>query len=126
MRNGGNSATESWICDERTNSGADQSTSSCTICPLSEEHPQQHTTAIMTAEENDAELKRLEELVSDVVRLKTERGDLIRQNVTCKTDIRKLKNRYQSFKLHNCQSIQFSDNHSSPRSWTRQTTRSSI
>jgi hypothetical protein len=47
----------------------------------------------MTAEENDAELKRLEELVSDVVRLKTERGDLIRQNVTCKTDIRKLKNR---------------------------------
>ncbi|KAL3076246.1 hypothetical protein niasHS_013517 [Heterodera schachtii] len=44
-------------------------------------------------EEHEAERQRLEELVVDVVRLKTEKTDLMRQNVTCRTDIKKLKER---------------------------------
>lgn len=42
---------------------------------------------------HEAEEKRLEELVVDVVRLKNEKGELLRQNVTCRTDIKKLKER---------------------------------
>ena len=42
---------------------------------------------------HEAEEKRLEELVVDVVRLKSEKGELLRQNVTCRTDIKKLKER---------------------------------
>ncbi|KAI1707194.1 rap/ran-GAP domain-containing protein [Ditylenchus destructor] len=38
-------------------------------------------------------LARLDELVIDVDRLKTEKQDLLRQNVTCKTDIKNLKQR---------------------------------
>ncbi|KAE9555444.1 hypothetical protein FO519_001381 [Halicephalobus sp. NKZ332] len=44
-----------------------------------------------TDQEN--EQKRLDELMHDVERLKTEKTDLLRQNVTCKTDIKKLKER---------------------------------
>uniref|UniRef100_A0A183CD73 Rap-GAP domain-containing protein n=1 Tax=Globodera pallida TaxID=36090 RepID=A0A183CD73_GLOPA len=44
-------------------------------------------------QEHEAERRRLEELVVDVVRLKTEKTDLMRQNVTCRTDIKKLKER---------------------------------
>ena len=43
--------------------------------------------------QHEAEEKRLEELVVDVVRLKNEKGELLRQNVTCRTDIKKLKER---------------------------------
>lgn len=38
--------------------------------------------------------KRLDDLVLDVERLRNEKGDLLQQNVTCKTDIKKLKERY--------------------------------
>uniref|UniRef100_A0A0R3RHY0 Rap-GAP domain-containing protein n=1 Tax=Elaeophora elaphi TaxID=1147741 RepID=A0A0R3RHY0_9BILA len=41
----------------------------------------------------EEEVKRLNELLSDVEKLRTERMDLLRQNVTCKTDIKKLKER---------------------------------
>lgn len=41
--------------------------------------------------------KRLDELVRETERLKVEKTDLLRQNVTCKTDIKKLKNRYSFF-----------------------------
>ena len=43
--------------------------------------------------DQESEQKRLDELIHDVERLKTEKGDLLRQNVTCKTDIKKLKER---------------------------------
>uniref|UniRef100_A0A915E9Z9 Uncharacterized protein n=1 Tax=Ditylenchus dipsaci TaxID=166011 RepID=A0A915E9Z9_9BILA len=42
---------------------------------------------------HEEEQKRLDELVLDVERLKTEKTDLLKQNVTCKTDIKKLKER---------------------------------
>lgn len=42
---------------------------------------------------NERDQKRLDELVQDVERLKFEKTDLLRQNVTCKTDIKKLKQR---------------------------------
>lgn len=45
----------------------------------------------------EVEVKRLNELLSDVEKLRTERMDLLRQNVTCKTDIKKLKERYVNF-----------------------------
>ena len=41
----------------------------------------------------ETEHKRLDELIHDVDRLKTEKQDLLRQNVGCKTDIKKLKDR---------------------------------
>uniref|UniRef100_A0A915Q2H9 Rap-GAP domain-containing protein n=1 Tax=Setaria digitata TaxID=48799 RepID=A0A915Q2H9_9BILA len=41
----------------------------------------------------EEEVKRLNELLNDVEKLRTERMDLLRQNVTCKTDIKKLKER---------------------------------
>lgn len=44
----------------------------------------------------EEEVKRLNELFNDVEKLRTERMDLLRQNVTCKTDIKKLKERYIS------------------------------
>ena len=43
--------------------------------------------------DQENEQKRLDELMHDVERLKTEKSDLLRQNVTCKTDIKKLKER---------------------------------
>lgn len=42
---------------------------------------------------NEEEMKRLNELLNDVEKLRTERMDLLRQNVSCKTDIKKLKQR---------------------------------
>lgn len=45
---------------------------------------------------NERDQKRLDELVRDVERLKFEKTDLLRQNVTCKTDIKKLKQRQSS------------------------------
>ncbi|CAB3403741.1 unnamed protein product [Caenorhabditis bovis] len=39
------------------------------------------------------ETKRLGELITDVARLQNEKHDLLRQNVSCKTDIKKLKDR---------------------------------
>lgn len=42
----------------------------------------------------EEEVQRLNELLNDVEKLRTERMDLLRQNVTCKTDIKKLKERY--------------------------------
>uniref|UniRef100_A0A914PWG0 Uncharacterized protein n=1 Tax=Panagrolaimus davidi TaxID=227884 RepID=A0A914PWG0_9BILA len=39
------------------------------------------------------EQQRLDELITDFERLKTEKTDLLRQNITCKTDIKKLKGR---------------------------------
>uniref|UniRef100_A0AC35U6G6 Rap-GAP domain-containing protein n=1 Tax=Rhabditophanes sp. KR3021 TaxID=114890 RepID=A0AC35U6G6_9BILA len=39
------------------------------------------------------ESKKLDELLHDVERLSVEKSDLLRQNVTCKTDIKKLKQR---------------------------------
>lgn len=42
----------------------------------------------------EPEQKRLEELITDVERLRTEKGDLLKANVTCKTDIKKLKDRF--------------------------------
>jgi hypothetical protein len=49
---------------------------------------------------HEAEEKRLEELVVDVVRLKNEKGELLRQNVTCRTDIKKLKERFVKFNFY--------------------------
>uniref|UniRef100_A0A915ATB4 Uncharacterized protein n=1 Tax=Parascaris univalens TaxID=6257 RepID=A0A915ATB4_PARUN len=39
------------------------------------------------------EIRRLDELLSDVEKLKCEKADLLKQNVSCKTDIKKLKQR---------------------------------
>uniref|UniRef100_A0A8R1DFA1 Rap-GAP domain-containing protein n=2 Tax=Caenorhabditis japonica TaxID=281687 RepID=A0A8R1DFA1_CAEJA len=54
--------------------------SSCTFC-VDDFH---HTSS---------EAKRLETLCVDVARLQNEKHDLLRQNVSCKTDIKKLKDR---------------------------------
>ena len=43
--------------------------------------------------QHEDEIRRLDELIVDVERLKGEKLDLLRQNVTCKTDIKKLKQR---------------------------------
>uniref|UniRef100_A0A914ZB62 Rap-GAP domain-containing protein n=1 Tax=Panagrolaimus superbus TaxID=310955 RepID=A0A914ZB62_9BILA len=43
--------------------------------------------------QENAQEQRLDELIHDFERLKTEKTDLLRQNVTCKTDIKKLKDR---------------------------------
>ena len=43
------------------------------------------------ADEDD--VQKLESLVQDVGRLQVERNELFRQNVSCKTDIKKLKER---------------------------------
>ena len=42
---------------------------------------------------DDDDVRKLETLVEDVDRLQFERNDLLRQNVSCKTDIKKLKDR---------------------------------
>ncbi|MFH4976304.1 hypothetical protein AB6A40_003013 [Gnathostoma spinigerum] len=42
---------------------------------------------------HEDELRRLDDLLSDVEKLKQEKMDLLRQNVSCKTDIKKLKQR---------------------------------
>ncbi|PIC49641.1 hypothetical protein B9Z55_008182 [Caenorhabditis nigoni] len=55
--------------------------SSCTFC----------VEDFQNATSSDA--KRLETLCVDVQRLQTEKSDLLRQNVSCKTDIKKLKDR---------------------------------
>lgn len=47
--------------------------------------------AVSPTQEED--LRRLDELLHDVEKLKTEKNDLLRQNVSCKTDIKKLKQR---------------------------------
>lgn len=43
---------------------------------------------------HDDEIKRLDELLMDVEKLKIEKMDLLKQNVTCRTDIKKLKERF--------------------------------
>lgn len=43
--------------------------------------------------DDEDENKKLDELVEGLERLKTEKGNLLKQNVTCKTDIKKLKQR---------------------------------
>lgn len=49
-------------------------------------------------EEDDKESdKHLDALDKGLERLKHEKGDLLKQNVTCKTDIKKLKQRYIFF-----------------------------
>jgi hypothetical protein len=63
-------------------------------CYLLDEHRPQQSTEIAGVEgEHEAEMKRLKELAVDVARLNNEKGDLLRQNVTCRTDIKKLKER---------------------------------
>lgn len=47
--------------------------------------------AVVSSHEDEA--RKLDELLTDVEKLKTEKLDLLRQNVTCKTDIKKLKER---------------------------------
>lgn len=42
---------------------------------------------------HSAESKKLESLMMDIDRLAVEKSDLLKQNVTCKTDIKKLKER---------------------------------
>ncbi|VDM37009.1 unnamed protein product [Toxocara canis] len=42
---------------------------------------------------HEEEMRRLDELLCDVEKLKCEKADLLRQNVSCKTDIKKLKQR---------------------------------
>ncbi|VDK45018.1 unnamed protein product [Anisakis simplex] len=42
---------------------------------------------------HEEEMRRLDELLTDVEKLKNEKADLLRQNVSCKTDIKKLKQR---------------------------------
>jgi hypothetical protein len=60
---------------------------------LLDEHRPQQSTELAGMEEHEAEVKRLKELAVDVARLNNEKGDLLRQNVTCRTDIKKLKER---------------------------------
>lgn len=60
--------------------------SSCTFCVEDFHH-------------TSSEAKRLETLCTDVQRLQTEKHDLLRQNVSCKTDIKKLKDRYRALKV---------------------------
>lgn len=42
---------------------------------------------------NSEDYRKLEEMMSEMAKLKSEKMDLLRQNVTCKTDIKKLKQR---------------------------------
>lgn len=44
---------------------------------------------------HEEEIRRLDELLSDVEKLKCEKADLLKQNVSCKTDIKKLKQRLE-------------------------------
>uniref|UniRef100_A0A913I4Q0 Rap-GAP domain-containing protein n=1 Tax=Strongyloides stercoralis TaxID=6248 RepID=A0A913I4Q0_STRER len=66
-----------------------QTNGSLTIS-LSDASPQS-SCARSTADSDD--LKKLDDLIHDVERLNVEKNDLLRQNVTCKTDIQKLKQR---------------------------------
>ncbi|CCD71456.1 Rap-GAP domain-containing protein [Caenorhabditis elegans] len=58
--------------------------SSCTFC-VDDFH--------VAANHQSSDAKRLETLCVDVTRLQNEKHDLLRQNVSCKTDIKKLKDR---------------------------------
>ncbi|EGT52683.1 hypothetical protein CAEBREN_25926 [Caenorhabditis brenneri] len=59
--------------------------SSCTFCVDDFHGTNHHSTS--------SDAKRLETLCVDVTRLQNEKSDLLRQNVSCKTDIKKLKDR---------------------------------
>ncbi|EFO99115.1 hypothetical protein CRE_17854 [Caenorhabditis remanei] len=59
--------------------------SSCTFCVDDYHGGSSHATS--------SDAKRLETLCVDVARLQNEKHDLLRQNVSCKTDIKKLKDR---------------------------------
>ena len=60
--------------------------SSCTFCVDDYHGGSSHATS--------SDAKRLETLCVDVARLQNEKHDLLRQNVSCKTDIKKLKDRW--------------------------------
>ena len=46
-----------------------------------------------TQSSHEDDLRKLDDLLVDVEKLKTEKLDLLLQNVSCKTDIKKLKQR---------------------------------
>lgn len=69
--------------------------SSCTFC-VDDFH--------VAANHQSSDAKRLETLCVDVTRLQNEKHDLLRQNVSCKTDIKKLKDRLVMFQLNNLNS----------------------
>ncbi|CAD5211853.1 unnamed protein product [Bursaphelenchus okinawaensis] len=64
---------------------------------LHHHHPQHNSSSsnrsVCTFCLEQEDQKRLEELIVSMDRLKTEKSDLLQQNVTCKTDIKKLKQR---------------------------------
>lgn len=73
-------------------------TGSCSFCSVNENDDRvvdaaiNNTSSLLHHDSDDC--KRLGELVIDVERLIGEKGDLLQQNVTCKTDIKKLKERF--------------------------------
>ncbi|CAI5442342.1 unnamed protein product [Caenorhabditis angaria] len=73
------SSQESHDSDTGMESMSSAETQTCTFCVDESHHAQ--------------DAKRLEALVTDVGRLQNEKHDLLRQNVSCKTDIKKLKDR---------------------------------
>lgn len=73
-------------------SSTDLHTNTANFGRLDHHHPQSSRASCACCTEND-EQKRLGELVNSMEKLKTEKTDLLQQNVTCKTDIKKLKQR---------------------------------
>ncbi|PAV55805.1 hypothetical protein WR25_07221 [Diploscapter pachys] len=59
----------------------------------STDHPASTRLSCTFCSDDCADSKRLDYLIQDVDRLQLEKTDLLRQNVTCKTDIKKLKER---------------------------------
>ncbi|GMT12920.1 hypothetical protein PFISCL1PPCAC_4217, partial [Pristionchus fissidentatus] len=62
----------------------------------SDNHPANRLSCSFCADEtmsNAGDVKRLETLVGDVDRLQGEKAELLKQNVSCKTDIKRLKDR---------------------------------
>lgn len=72
-------------------------TGSCSFCFLNENDDKnncdKNINTSSLSHQNSNDCKRLSKLIFDVERLKNEKTDLLQQNVTCKTDIKKLKER---------------------------------
>jgi septal ring factor EnvC (AmiA/AmiB activator) len=73
-------------------SSTDLHTNTAHFGNLGHHHPQSSRNSCNCCPEQDDQ-KRLDELVLSMERLKNEKTDLLQQNVTCKTDIKKLKQR---------------------------------
>lgn len=74
-------------------SSTDLHTNTAHFGHLNHHHPQSSRSYCNCCPDQTDDQKRLDELVNNMEKLKTEKTDLLQQNVTCKTDIKKLKQR---------------------------------